>query len=193
MTANHLGIFEFRVCSIDNDPSQDATKSCLDLNVLQVTNTSTQFPIQASYTTVHINVTLPANLVCKHCVFQWKYKTGNSWGVSSNGRACLGCGRENEEFYGCSDIAIVSSDETITNSPIASSTDATSIPVITTTSPLRKCTSAVVFSQSYDLTNIMQQYCQTICSTNCASDKIDGSEILYNGCVKSCNVLCACQ
>jgi hypothetical protein len=182
-----LGIFEFRVCSIDNDPSQDATQSCLNLNVLQVTNTSTQYPIQASYTTVHINVTLPANLVCKHCVFQWKYRTGNSWGVSSSGKGCLGCGRENEEFYGCSDIAIV-------NSPIQSNTDTVSRQVMAAISPsLRKCTSAVVFSQSYDLTNIMQQYCQRICSNNCASDKIDGSEILYNGCVKSCKVLCACQ
>ena len=118
-----MGVFEFRVCSIDNDPSSDATQSCLDLNVLKVSQTSTEYPIQATYAKVHVNVTLPADLVCKHCVFQWKYRTGNSWGVGITGRSCLGCGRENEEFYGCSDIAIVASESAIVNPSTPSKQD----------------------------------------------------------------------
>ncbi len=169
---------------------------------MKVTDGLSQYQIQRSFTTVTINVTLPADLVCKHCVFQWKYRTGNSWGTA-NGKACLGCGKQNEEFYGCSDIAIASEAESAVNSTtptIARSTTTTVKNVVvqpTTTTirppPPRKCTSAVVFSQSYDLTSIMEGYCQTVCPNNCAADKVDGNEILYNGCVSSCTKLCACQ
>ena len=31
--------------------------------------------------------------------------SGNSWGVDKSGQGCVGCG-EQEQFYGCSDIAI---------------------------------------------------------------------------------------
>ena len=31
--------------------------------------------------------------------------SGNSWGVDPNGKACIGCG-EQEEFYGCADVSI---------------------------------------------------------------------------------------
>jgi len=196
-----LGVFEFRVCSIDNDPSKDATQSCLNLNVLKTADGQIDYQIQPSFTTVNVNVTLPPDLVCKHCVFQWKYRTGNSWGVS-NGKACLGCGKENEEFYGCADIAIVSSMKSIDNSPLpSSSTTSITTPITTnvvatqstTTKSSRSCTSVIVFSQSFDLSSIMEQYCQTVCSNNCAWDKIDGNEILYNGCVDSCKILCQCD
>jgi hypothetical protein len=191
-----LGVFEFRVCNIDNDPTKDATQKCLDLNVLQITNDSTQYPIKSSFTTVHVNVTLPAELLCKHCVFQWKYITGNSWGVS-NGKACLGCGKQNEEFYGCSDIAIVNSttilESTTTTDEETTTIGNTNIPEeITTTTP-RNCTSSNIFSQSFDISAIVEQYCQTVCPNKCPLDKIDGNEIFYNGCVNTCNKLCVCQ
>jgi len=60
------------------------------------------------------------------------------------------------------------------------------------TTPPQKCTSAIVFSQSFDLSNIMEQYCEIICP-NCSSDKVVGNEIIYNGCLNSCKILCACQ
>ncbi|CAF3373475.1 unnamed protein product, partial [Rotaria sp. Silwood2] len=200
LTANHLGIFEFRVCSIDNNSDKDATQSCLDLNILKTINGSTQYRITSSLSTVNLHLRLPDQLVCKHCVFQWKYQTGNSWGVS-NGRACLGCGRENEEFYGCSDIAIVSQVESIVNSQPSpttttlSSTITTTIPTTTkeTTRPsikYRNCTSVITFSQTFDISTIIEIYCQIVCSNNCASDNVIGNEILYNSCVDSCNKLC---
>jgi hypothetical protein len=131
-----------------------------------------------------VNVTLPANLTCKHCVFQWKYITGNSWGVT-NGKGCVGCGEKNEEFYGCSDIAIVNEIESILEPVTTTTTKTIEIP--------RKCSSAVTFSRSFDLTALIAQYCQTICSNNCASDKGDSNPVLYHGCIKSCDKLCICH
>lgn len=181
-----MGSFEFRVCNIDGESGKDATQTCLDLNVLEVGNGSRQYPVKSTDMNVYLNVTLPANLTCQHCVFQWKYKTGNSWGVSNTGRACLGCGEKNEEFYGCSDIAIVneSMTENITVLPKQN---------VPSRTLYRNCTSKVVFSQQYDLTGIMEQYCQKICSNRCVMDRIEGGDKRYQGCVKSCDVLCTCQ
>lgn len=215
-----MGTFEFRICSIDADPNQDATQACLDLNLLTVENGTTRYPVSKSYRTAIIKVVLPSNLVCKHCVFQWKYKTGNSWG-SLNGRGCLGCGIANEEFYGCSDIAILSPNErtsietaaaasnnieaaigtnniestTAINNIDAStaSTESTTNAVTTSVSTVapKKCTSAITFSQSFDIGGIMNQYCQIVCP-NCPLDIVEDNDILYNGCTNSCKTLCTC-
>jgi hypothetical protein len=187
------------VCSIDSDPNEDATQSCLDLNVLEVSSNLTEYPIKSTYTTVHVNVTLPPTLVCKHCVFQWKYRTGNSWGTS-NGRSCLGCGRDNEEFFGCSDIAIEGQNSPQIAISSSSSSQSTIITDDTTTkqttvnpTPFRTCVSAITFSQTFDLFNIMDQYCRSVCPTNCAVDKVDDNQVVYDGCVNSCNKLCTCK
>ncbi|CAF3466509.1 unnamed protein product [Rotaria socialis] len=207
LTANHLGLFEFRVCSIDDDSSKDATQSCLDLNVLNTTDGLTQYRIPSSLSTVQLQLRLPAQLVCKHCVFQWKYQTGNSWGVS-NGRGCLGCGKENEEFYGCSDVAIIGRDESIVSSTtvaIASNfttaretdTIASTTTTTTTTKDMMteslNCTSIIKFSRSFDISVVMEKYCETVCANNCSLEKKIGDEKLYNSCAESCNKLCVCQ
>lgn len=70
ITANHRGTFEFRVCNIDNTPNEDATQECLDLNLLKTVYGLTHYHIESSYRTVNINLTLPSNFTCKHCVFQ---------------------------------------------------------------------------------------------------------------------------
>ncbi|CAF3546185.1 unnamed protein product [Adineta steineri] len=207
LTANHKGSFEFRVCSVDDDPTKDATHNCLDLNLLNVTNDirvphkkiePTQYQVSDTATTVHINVTLPQNLVCKHCVFQWKYITGNSWG-ESNGVACMGCGKKNEEFYGCSDIAIVGDVESIVDSPTTTTPTTTTTTTTTTPKPTtapaarRKCRSAITFSQVFDISGIMDEYCQLVCPNNCASDVTLGNNMLYEGCVATCKKLCICE
>jgi len=39
-------------------------------------------------------------LTCNHCVFQWKYNTGNSWGTDRiSGQSGLGLGIQ-EQFFG---------------------------------------------------------------------------------------------
>lgn len=169
------------MCNIDDHPDKDATQECLDLTLLEVVNGSTQYDIEPKWMTTHVNVSLPANLTCKHCVFQWKYITGNSWGIS-NGSACLGCGTKNEEFYGCSDISIVNESESTVNS--------TSNSIKTVEIPRRQCSSAVKFSRSFDLTALLSQYCRRICSTDCDSDRTDSN---YDDCRKSCEKLCICE
>ncbi|CAF1002067.1 unnamed protein product, partial [Brachionus calyciflorus] len=55
---------------------------------------------------MNIRLVLPSGLTCNRCVFQWRYHTGNSWGVDPvSGQGGLGEGAQ-EEFYGCSDIKI---------------------------------------------------------------------------------------
>ncbi|CAG5046867.1 unnamed protein product [Parnassius apollo] len=48
---------------------------------------------------------LPDNLVCSHCVLQWRYIAGNNWGTCANGTSAVGCGPQ-EEFRACADITI---------------------------------------------------------------------------------------
>ena len=50
-------------------------------------------------------------------LLQWKYNAGNSWGVDpDSGEGCVGCGPQ-EQFYGCSDVAIGYSDTVVTGVP----------------------------------------------------------------------------
>ena len=42
--------------------------------------------------------------------------TGNSWGVGADGKGCVGCGPQ-EQFYGCSDVAIGNQYGAINNKP----------------------------------------------------------------------------
>ena len=176
------------MCNIDKSAAnEDATQTCLDLNVLKTSNGSTQYEIASNYQTVRVNVTLPADLVCKHCVFQWKYRTGNSWGTSQ-GRGCRGCGRENEEFYGCSDIAIINAR---TTPPIRG--NRTLLNGNRSRMLARKCTLSATFSRSFDIGATMQQYCENVCSTNCAADRSDANAVLYQSCINTCDKMCDCQ
>lgn len=171
------------MCSLDDKGDGDATQECLDANVLPSVNGSTKYDVQATFSTVHINVSLPANLTCKHCVFQWKYITGNSWGVSK-GRSCVGCGAQNEEFYGCSDIAIQDETEAAIEA-IVEKTTAVSVP--------RQCALGVTFSRSFDLTALMSRYCQTVCASDCAIDKEKNNTAFSDRCVQSCGKMCVCE
>ena len=61
--------------------------------------------------------------------------TANNFGTDSSGKSCLGCGQVQEEFYGCSDIAIGASGTTapppVTPPPSRPATDAQSTPHVT--------------------------------------------------------------
>jgi hypothetical protein len=97
---------------LDSNPDSDATQECLDRRLLTMADTdSTKFRDVGNYgsTAITSRVQLPSDAVCQHCVFQWKYTTGNSWGTDPiTGQSGLGMGVENETFMGCSDISIVS-------------------------------------------------------------------------------------
>ena len=107
---NHRGWFEFRLCNVDNQPSGEADHGCLDQILLSDSNGQTRFdtPSQVEGWRGFFNATLdiPRNFVCDHCVLQWKWNVGNSFGIDfSTGINCLGCGPQ-EQFYGCADIRI---------------------------------------------------------------------------------------
>jgi hypothetical protein len=179
-----MGTFEFRVCNLDQDPKSDATQACLDLNQLKLSTGEDVYTVRRDDRIVRINVTLPNDFTCEHCVFQWKYRTGNSWGVSK-GKGCLGCGRENEEFYGCADVAITKTGETTV--PSGKPTQEIERAVAP-----RQCSLAATFSSSFDITETMEKYCQTVCSTDCKADNTAGNALLHKNCRKTCEQLCAC-
>ncbi|CAM4892243.1 unnamed protein product [Rotaria socialis] len=111
LTANHKGYFEFRLCNLDSTPNSDATQDCLDRRLLKIAGTdSTRYRDVDKYGSqaITVRIQLPSDVACRHCVFQWRYTTGNSWGTDPiTGQSGLGMGIENETFMGCSDISIV--------------------------------------------------------------------------------------
>lgn len=110
LTANHKGYFEFKLC-VNDDPKKKVTQECLDQYVLEVVNPDirgTRYPVpdKNGYQKLELQVRLPSGVRCRDCLFQWKYTAGNSWGRDTiTGEQCLGCGNQ-EQFYGCADIAI---------------------------------------------------------------------------------------
>jgi hypothetical protein len=96
---------------LDASPLADATQECLDRNQLKIADTnSTKYQNVSEYGSemITVRVQLPPNVACQHCVFQWKYTAGNSWGTDPiTGQSGSGLGKENETFMGCSDIAIL--------------------------------------------------------------------------------------
>ncbi|CAF4542593.1 unnamed protein product [Rotaria sp. Silwood2] len=136
LSANHQGYFEYRLCNIDDNPNFDATQECLDRHLLTIANTdSTKYRdiVQHGSDMITVRVQLPLDVACQHCVFQWKYTTGNNWGRDpTTNKSGPGLGRENETFMGCSDIIIVANSPTTTLPPILISPTTT----MTTTSSL---------------------------------------------------------
>jgi hypothetical protein len=112
ITANHLGHFEFRVCPLneaqDNSTEvDDATQDCLDENQLYLASGESIYQLLTSdIGDYYIDLQLPQNLTCAHCVLQWHYSTGNNWGDCGNGTTEVGCGPQ-ETFRGCADISIM--------------------------------------------------------------------------------------
>ena len=118
ITANHRGYFEFRLCPLDighfHRP-RHLTQQCLDQYLLKIGPSDSKsngddnryYLPHDNNSYFYVPVQLPAEInSCKHCVLQWKYHAGNTWGKDQKGRKCLGCADQQEEFYNCADIAI---------------------------------------------------------------------------------------
>ncbi|XP_047535430.1 uncharacterized protein LOC125069871 [Vanessa atalanta] len=103
ITAYHRGYWYFKICPNPNTNEQ----SCFDEYLLELEDGGTEYypPSVGKYT---VNYRLPKDLVCDHCVLQWRYVAGNNWGVCEDGSAKLGCGNQ-ETFGACSDIKITKS------------------------------------------------------------------------------------
>ena len=113
---------------MDSNPNVEATQECLDRGLLTIVGTgSTRLRNVEQFGSgpnpIQIRVQLPSNVVCRHCVFQWKYTTGNNWGTDPvTGESGPGLGIENETFMGCSDISIVDGDIPNTTAPVIPTT-----------------------------------------------------------------------
>ncbi|XP_043210287.1 uncharacterized protein LOC122375146 [Amphibalanus amphitrite] len=105
LTANHLGFFQFKICPVEGFETE-ATQDCLDEGILEIAGTgSTDYYVTDETKPFYVDVQLPTDLECEHCVFQWRYHCGNSWGHCDNGTDGMGCGPQ-EEFYGCADVSV---------------------------------------------------------------------------------------
>lgn len=141
LTANHLGYFIFKLCP-STDAKKEVEQGCLDSNVLQVVDSAgnpigTKFYIDSTVNNKHVRLQLPKNMACPHCVLQWTYNTGNSWGCDSTG-CCVGCGPQ-ENFVNCVDIRITpanggdNNSDTIITTTKTPATTATPTPTTVTT------------------------------------------------------------
>ncbi|CAF3625173.1 unnamed protein product [Rotaria sp. Silwood1] len=149
LTANHKGYFEFRLCNLDASPLADATQECLDRHQLIIADTnSTKFRNVSQYGSemITVRVQLPSDVSCQHCVFQWKYTAGNSWGTDPiTGQSGAGLGRENETFMGCSDISILP-DGSPTDPPMVIIPTTSTITTTSTTTKISTTTATVITS-----------------------------------------------
>lgn len=105
LTANHFGFLRFNLCNMDESLENE---DCFDKYPLEVVESSSiHFPIDTRLEGWwNMTLQLPTDVTCKHCVLQWTYNTGNSWGTCEDGTGAIGCG-DQEFFRTCSDISIL--------------------------------------------------------------------------------------
>ena len=77
LSANHMGSFVFHLCNLDNNGGQESD-SCFEENQLKLTNGNDRYVLQESGPGwFDIDLLLPSDLACKHCVLRWTYTAGN--------------------------------------------------------------------------------------------------------------------
>ncbi|XP_072045959.1 uncharacterized protein [Amphiura filiformis] len=106
LTTNHLGWIEFRLCARDTRDTL-LTHECLDKHLLQNVKGETRFNIGHQKGYIKFQIQLPAGVKGNACTIQWKYSTGNEWGICPNGTGMNGCSDTPEQFYGCADVEIL--------------------------------------------------------------------------------------
>jgi len=111
LTANHKGNFQFKVCRVINS-RVEITQECLDKNILsfvledgKLTEKFEVKDVTKATEVYNMKIKLPAEIMCKLCVLQWTYTTGNSWGTCEDGTEAMGCGYQ-ETFKNCADVSI---------------------------------------------------------------------------------------
>ncbi|XP_055849881.1 uncharacterized protein LOC129914585 [Episyrphus balteatus] len=103
ITANHLGLFYFNICNLDEFGGE--SEACFNKYSLKLADGSFKLYIGSQTGWVNATIVLPEGLNCKHCVLRWTYQGGNNWGYCEDGSGAKGCGPQ-ETFKGCSDISI---------------------------------------------------------------------------------------
>lgn len=127
LTAHHKGFFQFKICEMTPDMATE-DEDCFNSSdsIMELADGSTIWDVNNGSTGIfNGKIRLPDDLSCEHCVIQWRYHTGNSWGCDKTGKCGLGLGQQ-EEFYGCADVKIVGRSgprpSSTVSSPISSST-----------------------------------------------------------------------
>ena len=107
ITADHKGYSEFRVGKIGEPPiTQDKLT-----HLLKRTNGEARWPHPKGTGNFAIDLVLPRDLSCDHCVMQWTWTAGNNNGCDDvSGECGLGLGAQ-ETFVNCADIRITPSGE----------------------------------------------------------------------------------
>ena len=113
VTSNHQGYFTFRVGDIGSPPiTQEKLKY-----VLRQPNGDTRWKINVPEDKIfEIKLRLPKGLTCDHCVLQWWWRVGNSWGCDGPNDCGMGKGQQ-ETFVNCADIRITKSDGSVPPPP----------------------------------------------------------------------------
>ncbi|XP_066987427.1 uncharacterized protein [Macrobrachium rosenbergii] len=100
------GWYEFRLCNNENPAAEDSQR-CLDKQLLQMADGSgSRYYLEGDVRGSHtVHVQLPDRLSCSHCLLQWTWVVGNTWGTCPDGSGANGCGPQ-ETFVNCADVSI---------------------------------------------------------------------------------------
>ncbi|XP_068729965.1 uncharacterized protein [Montipora capricornis] len=111
ITSNHQGFFRFSLGKVMRRP---ITQDQLTHVLLQPDGSNTWQLHSSGNGQFEIDLVLPKDLTCSHCVLQWWWTVGNNWGCDDNGLCGIGKGKKQETFVNCADISITS-----TGAPVA--------------------------------------------------------------------------
>lgn len=74
LTVSHKGYFTFHLCNLDNERESN---DCFNRYPLMLINGSERFMISTFQSGDYkMNLRLPADVRCNHCVLRWTYRTG---------------------------------------------------------------------------------------------------------------------
>lgn len=104
ITANHLGLFYFNICNLDEFGKE--SEDCFNKYLVKLADGSEKLYIGSQTGWVNATILFPEDLSCNHCILRWNYQAGNNWGFCEDGSGATGCGPQ-ENFKGCADISIV--------------------------------------------------------------------------------------
>lgn len=104
---NDMGYFVFDLCNLDKHKLEN--KECFEMNPLMFRDDDGKdfryLRPNSHNVDLQMNVTLPDQLTCKHCVLRWTWVNGNQFGPCENGNFDFGCGPQ-KIYQQCSDISI---------------------------------------------------------------------------------------